>query len=635
MASVNSKSSRPRRGRPEHASKSAQKKRRARKRRQQAKTLAANGNGNGNGNAAAVAHHDAGLTSKLPLFSVPLNDWRQEGEARHFWLVAAIIFIIYLFTMPHTVTLEDSGLFNMVCYFAGVGHPPGYPLYTLMCIPFAHLPWLSAAHGVNIFSALCGALACGFMYRSCQLLLNNRLAAYAGSVACGLSSVFWSQAIIQEVYSPNALLVLATMWLCVLYFHSREPRHFYILSLVYGLSLSNHWPLVVLSSLMFLLIVIPLWRDILRILLGRGLLISVLMLAIGLLPYVYVIFRSNQNPYINFYDPLDSFERIMHFISRSGYSGVDDAGGTFDDKIQYVKWLFEQMMTEYHWIATTFIGVGFLWQWVRTRWNISVAIIAGIVGSSFLLTLLLHFTYNELWRSVFRVYPVVSYALLSVWIAFGVDAVMQLVRKLHNKTALFLGALLALAVIGSTGYANVQENYRAKDQWGWQYGEAVLKSLEPNAILITWGDLHLPIMYAGTVEKIRPDVDIYNGQALIFNNRPTKALTTRDEKNKAWRKMVANTDRPVYFFESMGDIPWGVEDYGLVKKVRRENDRLPRTRRVDAAPQTRHAENANPRAGARRCYRRPGKRGVEPNQPIVRRHYGHFLHRAQPRRHQP
>ena len=563
----NSKRHSKQHGRPQHASKASQKKRRMRKRRQAKQELQAANNHSGHHSSAMSTSHFA---EQMPFLSVPLNDWRQQGEKKHFWIVSAIVFITYLFTMPHTVTLEDSGLFNMVCYYAGVGHPPGYPLYTLLCVPFAHLPWLSTAHGVNIFSALCGALACGFMYRSCQLLLHNRLAAYAGGITCGLSSVFWSQAIIQEVYAPNALLVIATMWLCLLYFHSREPRHFYTLALVYGLSLSNHWPLVGLSSFMFLLIVIPLWRDILRIILGRGLFISAAMLALGLLPYLYVIWRSSHDPYINFYDPLDSWERVVHFISRSGYSGVDNAGGTFDDKIEYFFWIAEQMVTEYHWITTIFIGIGFFWQWFRTRWNVSLGVIAGIVGSSFLLTLLLHFTYNELWRSVFRVYPVVPYALLSIWLAFGVDAAIQLLRRLHKKVALFAGAVLAAATIASTGYANIQENYRTNDRWGWLYGSAILKSLEPNAILITWGDLHLSIMYAGTVEKIRPDVDIYNGQALIFNNRPTPALTTREAKNKAWRKMVANTKRPVYFFEGMGEMPWGVEDFGLVKKIRRD-----------------------------------------------------------------
>lgn len=561
--------------RPGYATKASQKKRRARRRKRAQDLVEQVENGGHNGAhepASRAARRAHAVPGSGPAFlSSPLNDWRQPGEYIHFWVVTAIIFVTYLFTMPHTVTLEDSGLFNMVCYYAGVGHPPGYPIYTLMCVPFAHLPWLTTAHGLNIFSALCGALGCGFMYRTCQLLLANRAAAYAGGLACGLSSVFWSQAIIQEVYSPNALLVLATLWLCVLYFHSREPRHFYTLAFVYGLSLSNHWPLVGLSSVMFFLVVIPRWRDLVRLLLGRGLFISTGLLLLGLLPYAYVVWRSNQNPFINFYDPLDSFDRILHFLSRSGYSGVDDAGGTIDDKIHYFKWIGVQILTEYHWVATALMGVGFVWQWFRTRWNISLGVIAGVIGSSFLLTLLLHFTYNELWRSVFRVYPVVPYALQSVWLAFGVDAFARLVRLVHKTSSVVVALLLAVAAVGSTGYANIQENNRTDDRWGWQYGAAILNALEDDAILITWGDLHLPIMYAGTVAKIRPDIDIYNGQALIFSNRVTPALTSRENKNAGLRKMIANTKRPVYFFEDMGeDMPWGVENYGLVKKIRRD-----------------------------------------------------------------
>lgn len=509
-------------------------------------------------------------TRPVSLFNQAIYDWRQPGEAMHFWIVSMAVFIIYMITVPHTVTLEDSGLFNMVCYHAGVGHPPGYPLYTLLCVPFAHLPWVSPALGVNILSSLCGAFACGGIYRISNLMLHNRPCAYAAGISCGLSSVFWSQAVIQEVYSPNALLVIMTLWFTLLYFHSREPRHFYLLALVYALSLSNHWPLVGLSSFMFLLIILPAWRDILRLITGRGLFISGLAFVIGLLPYVYMIWRSRQNPYINFYDPLDNWDRVWHFLSRSGYSGVDEAGGTMFDKIQYAKWVGKQMMTEYHWVATGLMGLGFVWQWFRLRWNFTLGVIAGIVGSSFLLTFLLGFKYDELWRSVFRVYPVVPYALLSIYIAIGIDALAQFIKRFQKTFAMVVAIVISAAAIGATGYANFQENNRTDDDWGWKYGAAILESLEPNAILITWGDLHLPIMYAGTVEKVRPDVDIYNGQALIFNNRVTPALTPRDRKNSGLRKLIANTDRPVYFFENMGDIPWGYEEYGLVKKIRKD-----------------------------------------------------------------
>ena len=51
-----------------------------------------------------------------------------------------ILFSIYGFTTPKTVTLEDDGLFIMASLDGGVAHPPGYPLFTFLGHLFSFLP---------------------------------------------------------------------------------------------------------------------------------------------------------------------------------------------------------------------------------------------------------------------------------------------------------------------------------------------------------------------------------------------------------------------------------------------------------------------------------------------------------------
>lgn len=48
-------------------------------------------------------------------------DWLQAG------LVAVVLFALYAATAPHTVLLEDDGMFILSSYFLGVEHPPGFP----------------------------------------------------------------------------------------------------------------------------------------------------------------------------------------------------------------------------------------------------------------------------------------------------------------------------------------------------------------------------------------------------------------------------------------------------------------------------------------------------------------------------
>lgn len=52
-----------------------------------------------------------------------------------------ILFSIYGFTTPKTVTLEDDGLFIMASLDGGVAHPPGYPLFTFWDTFFLFFPW--------------------------------------------------------------------------------------------------------------------------------------------------------------------------------------------------------------------------------------------------------------------------------------------------------------------------------------------------------------------------------------------------------------------------------------------------------------------------------------------------------------
>src|SRR2546427_2399615 len=84
------------------------------------------------------------------------------------WLVAGSIFvitlIIYLLTLSPTVNFVDSGEIITVGATAGIAHPPGYPLYTILIIAASALPFGNEAVRVNLVSALNGALATVFFF---------------------------------------------------------------------------------------------------------------------------------------------------------------------------------------------------------------------------------------------------------------------------------------------------------------------------------------------------------------------------------------------------------------------------------------------------------------------------------------
>ena len=79
-------------------------------------------------------------------------------------LAALISFGVYLYTLAPDVTLEDSGELAVGSMYAGVAHPPGYPLWTRYSWVFTKiLPFSNISFRVAVSSAFPAALSCGII----------------------------------------------------------------------------------------------------------------------------------------------------------------------------------------------------------------------------------------------------------------------------------------------------------------------------------------------------------------------------------------------------------------------------------------------------------------------------------------
>ncbi len=489
------------------------------------------------------------------------------------WVTSLIFFtafVAYALTMPHTVGFEDSGLFTLVCYYAGVGHPPGYPLYSMLCPPFAHLPGLSPAHGVNIFSALCAAGAASTIGWIILRLCNNAIAAITGGLLFAFSNHYWSQAITQEVYALNALVFFLSLALIMEFANRQSRKTLFVLSIFIGLGLSNHWPLFVLASVAFPIVWLPQIVPIVRWLWWRNIFIGLMGLMLGLTPYLYMWLRSLSNPFISFYGPIETWERFLFIIARKGYSGVDNQGGNLIDKQDFSHWLLSSIPDQISWIGIALLVPGVLFLLLKKRPFFAIAIILSILSSSLLLIFLLNFKYELVWREAFRVYPLISWGELALIAGLGLLYIQDFLGKVLSKKVA-RAAMVAIAFVavlwhgGQNGYANWQPSITYADR----YATTILEMLDENAILITFDDTHLPIIYKRFAEKKRPDVQVYNSQSLILGNRLTDSVEKSASKAKAYTEFVKKSNRPVYYFyEDIGFS--GYENYGAIKKMRRD-----------------------------------------------------------------
>ena len=472
-----------------------------------------------------------------------------QSNLLHSGLVFLLLLITYVWSMPRTVVLGDDGLFLLAAYFNGVAHPPGYPLYTVIAHLATYLPFGSIAARVHALSGIFAAFAGVWIWWIVKSLIPGRIFAYIAALSFGFSAVVWSQAIIAEVYSLNLFLFFLVTLLCMRYINTNAPDQTTLLkaiALIYGFGLANHWPLMVLSTPMILGVLWPRWKEVLHHLPSM-----LPYLFLGLLPYVWLVIRSLVQPEINFSGALDTWDKFWAFVSREVYSGVDyKPSADWFDKLQFAGFVLRETTSQYSLIAFIFVLVGFLIQWCYWPLHIGIALTLGFAGSTFVLIGLLGFEYDFFHQTAFQVYPHIAYGIVAIWLSLGVyTSVNQLIRhQFANKVLITVG--LAMLVIATTFLQNLPLNYRAADIWAAERAKVTLSNLEPNAIYFTYGDGNTgPLGYMNMVEKIRPDVTVYNALGLIFENRLFDPINVVDQagKNIIINQFVEATSRPIYY----------------------------------------------------------------------------------------
>jgi 4-amino-4-deoxy-L-arabinose transferase-like glycosyltransferase len=462
-------------------------------------------------------------------------DWLQAAA------VAAALFALYACTAPRTVALEDDGLFILSSYFLGIEHPPGYPLFTWIGHLFTYLPFGSVAYRVHLASAMFGALTCAAVWLCARALIEGRLPAYLAAFALGVSPVFWSQAIIAEVYTLNTFFFLVLVFLGLqASAHPGGSRLLPWMALLFGLSLSNHYPLMLLVAPAFLILLWPLRRELLN---RFGLLLSLVI--VGLLPYVWLIRRSWQPLPISFDGPLETMQEIMFFLGRKGYAGVDQSvSADWLDRLKFFKFLGGELLMQFAVLGTLLAAAGFAAQWRILGRRLSAFLTVAFLMPSAVLLLLLGFDYDSFRAHVFHVYPLPAYAVCALWMGLGFARLAQRYawRPSHTKAAA-AGLLLLIFAFGVR--LNLLENH----EWGARYARTVLKALPKNAVVIVTGDPDLaPMAYFHMIENWRPDITLVEPKGLILGNRLFHPLRTDEATvERVLNEMIDRSTDPVVF----------------------------------------------------------------------------------------
>jgi hypothetical protein len=182
-------------------------------------------------------------------------------------------------------------MFQFIGRVLGVAHNPGYPLYVLLTHPFSYIPVGTLAYRINLFSALMGAAAVALVYLSARRLQCRRVVSLATALGLAFGRIFWSQALIAEVYTLHAAIVAGVLLALLIWEDTRRPAAYLTAVALFAAGLGNHTTIVGFAPGIVLFVLLVDRRFALR---ARTLAITGAILAAGLLQYAFVLARSLQ-----------------------------------------------------------------------------------------------------------------------------------------------------------------------------------------------------------------------------------------------------------------------------------------------------------------------------------------------------
>ena len=254
---------------------------------------------------AKVSTRDAGVVRKpitcpTPAVVGPLFrkvDWWTMG-----WTVS-VMGLVYFLTLAPEVTLEDSGELVTGSYYAGIPHPPGYPVGTIyswlwtVLVPLGNIAWR-----VALAEAAAGAISCGLLalmvsrgsglfiegiesFRGLTSRWENAICSICGVVAgllFGLDAFMWRESVAANRIAVSSVPWLMLVLLCLLrwVYAPQQHRFLYWALFLFGICFTAHQSLIVAAIGIEVLILArnsKLGRD---VFLGNGVIYTIYNLAL-------------------------------------------------------------------------------------------------------------------------------------------------------------------------------------------------------------------------------------------------------------------------------------------------------------------------------------------------------------------
>jgi hypothetical protein len=420
--------------------------------------------------------------------------------------VVLISLLFYLNTLAPTVlyydptAFPDSVVLQIQAIVLGIPHATGYPTWVMITHLFTYLPVGDPAYRANLSSAVYAAAAVLLVYLLCLRFTRRAVPSCVAALLFGLSRDFWSQAVITEVYTLNALFVALIIFLLLLWRDTRDERHLLLACFSMGLSLTNHLTsgLLLPAAVLFVgLVDRRKLRDLRITLKGAALFL------IALTPYLYLPIRASMNPPLNQEAP-DDLGSFFHLVSGVGFADRMFVYGPAGLVAKAQQYFFDYLAHQFFCVPSLLLAaVGVVWLFLRDRPTLAML--------AFLYFGWLLYALEYGIRDVY-VFYIPTYLILAVFVAAGAAAVMQGAESLAQRVPTKLGTAALIGVTAAVlvlPFGGIGQRYKAVDQShdyvGQRTIECVAHKTQRGATVLQHRSL---LNYMTLVEGRRRDLDI-------------------------------------------------------------------------------------------------------------------------------
>jgi hypothetical protein len=428
--------------------------------------------------------------------------------------VAIFVGILYVGTLAPTVlpygapdTL-DSPMLQAEVSVLGVGHPTGYPTYMMLTHLFTYLPFGDPAYRVNLASAVYGVAAVLVVYLAGLRLGGRAVAAAAGALAFGLSGAFWSQAVIAEVYTFEALLVALIILFLLVWRDRRDGRYLLLCAFLIGLSLTHHLTSILLVPAALAFVYFTDSRVFSRtVLMLKG----VGLFLLGLLPLLYLPIRALMHPPLNEADPSTPWRFLLlvtggSFLAESSEKGrhCSPSSLALADPSTKLQLLGDHLLGQY---PLLLIVVGALAAFYLLFTDRATAV---LLGALFFGCLVQAAVYLQLGIEDFYVFIIPAFLAFGLCISAGLGALLRWAGRLAIGTTasgillVSLSALMLVVPLSGVRYSYAAHD-RSEDYGGRKKIEAVAGNVEKGATVLHHRS---PLWYMVLVEGRRRDLTL-------------------------------------------------------------------------------------------------------------------------------